>query len=237
MDIAKIRKKALAGGRQPETEKTPSTENGPVATGAGDPEVLPDPTEGPENADAAHLTEEAAGPADGPSAAENPVAASPDSGPRATELLTFSLDREEFAFRVPEVEEIIRFQRITRVPTVPDYVLGITSLRGKIIPVIDLRARLALDRRSSSGPDKSGLAGDGVTERKEKIIILSGPKGLIGAIIDRVMGVVRLTEDIILEPPPHLTEEETRFIEGVVIVDKRFISIVRAEDAMDIELE
>jgi purine-binding chemotaxis protein CheW len=153
-----------------------------------------------------------------------------------TELLTFSLAREEFAFKVTEVEEIIRFQRIAIVPTMPDYVAGITSLRGKIIPVIDLRTRLALKDDGEEPRVMPTADADGLIEGKGKIIILSGPLGLIGAIIDKVIGVVRLPDDVILEPPAHLTENETRFIEGVVIVDKRFISIVRSEDALNIEI-
>ena len=66
------------------------------------------------------------------------------------ELLTFSLSNEEYAFRVPAVEEVIRSQLIAYVPTMPGYVLGITSLRGKIIPVIDLKTRLNLQEKSLS---------------------------------------------------------------------------------------
>jgi len=153
-----------------------------------------------------------------------------------SELLTFSLAKEEFAFKVSEVEEIIRFQRITLVPTMPEYVAGITSLRGKIIPVIDLRTRLALkDEGEEAAPIPTADA-DGLIEGTGKIIVLSGPLGLIGAIIDKVLGVVRLPDDVILEPPAHLTEDETRFIEGVVIVEKRFISIIRSADALNIEV-
>lgn len=147
----------------------------------------------------------------------------------ALELLTFSLSNEEFAFRISEVEEIIRYQRITGVPTTPNYVRGITSLRGKIIPVIDLKSRLAL-----KGPVKPEQ------EREEKedkrILILSGPKGMIGATIDKVLGVVRFPASAVLDPPAHLTENELKHIEGVVILEKRFISIIRSDDALEIEL-
>ncbi len=142
------------------------------------------------------------------------------------ELLTFSLRNEEFAFRVPEVEEIIRYQRITRVPMVPDYVRGVTSLRGKIIPVIDLTKRLVMKREGPEGPQKIE---DG------KILILAGPDGLVGAAIDRVLGVLRFKEGSMLPPPGHLSDEELRFIEGVVILEKRFISVVRSYDALGIE--
>ncbi|MGC2064223.1 MAG: chemotaxis protein CheW [Thermodesulfovibrionales bacterium] len=152
------------------------------------------------------------------------------------ELLTFNLANEEFAFAVSEVEEIIRFQRTTFVPTMPEYVVGITSLRGKIIPVIDLRTRLALKNDGEEAMPLPQPDADGLIEGTGKIIVLAGPRGLIGAIIDKVLGVVRLPDDVILEPPAHLTEDETKFIKGVVIVEKRFISIIRSEDALNIEV-
>ncbi|TAL24810.1 MAG: hypothetical protein EPN94_06560, partial [Nitrospirae bacterium] len=68
-----------------------------------------------------------------------------DISEEIVELLTFHLSTEEFAFRVYDIEEILRFQRIMPVPKVPDYILGITSLRGKIIPVIDLKKRLSIN--------------------------------------------------------------------------------------------
>jgi purine-binding chemotaxis protein CheW len=149
------------------------------------------------------------------------------------ELLTFSLAEKEFAFRIADVEEIIPYQGITSVPLLPDYVSGIMSLRGKIIPVIHLKARFAIGQNlhRSPAPDAAETNGS-----KEKILILSGPKGLIGAIIDKIKGVVKFREDDVLAPPAHLTEEERRFIGGVVILEKRFISIIRFEDAMNIEV-
>ena len=148
------------------------------------------------------------------------------------ELLTFTIAGKEFAFRIADVEEIIPYQGITCVPLLPDYVSGIMSLRGKIVPVIDLRARFSLgqspSRSSSSAPESKG--------RKAKILVLEGPKGLIGAIVDRIIGVVRFPEDSLLAPPAHLTEEERRFIEGVVVQEKRFISVVRFQDTVDVEV-
>ena len=70
---------------------------------------------------------------------------------------------------------------------------------------------------------------------EQKIMIISGPKGMIGATIDRIIGVVRLPLSEMLQPPGHLDEKELRFIEGVVVVSKRFISIIRSGAAMDIE--
>ena len=239
MDIAKIRKKALAQGQAKKAEERSAPPDEAVLIESEAPPETPEPDHGKEIVHgqedaAAHSADQEA--ADQPATFEPAGSMSSEAAPEITELLTFSLDTEEFAFKVGEVEEIIKFQSITLLPTMPDYVSGITSLRGKIIPVIDLKKRLALKSMPTGGSGPV-LSHNDWADRKEKIIILAGPRGLIGAIIDRVMGVVRLPADMILDPPPHLTEEETRFIEGVVIIDKRFISIISSENALEIEVE
>lgn len=154
------------------------------------------------------------------------------------ELLTFGLSGEEFAFKVSLVEEIVRYQKITRVPTMPDYVLGITSLRGKIIPVIDMKNRLSISTESVNAKHTSAdLSSKEEEGTQEKIIIVAGPKGLIGATIDRVIGVISVPAHEVLEPPAHLSEAEMKYIEGVVISEKRFISVIRSEDTMNIEAD
>jgi purine-binding chemotaxis protein CheW len=138
------------------------------------------------------------------------------------EILTFSLLKEEYAFRISQLEEIRRYQMITIVPKLPNYVLGITSLRGKVIPVIDLKTKLSL-KDKPTGIDQRG-----------KILIIKGPKGPIGAAVDKVIGVIRIAKKEILPPPSHLTEKEIKFIEGIAVVDKRFISIIHMEETIDI---
>jgi len=148
-----------------------------------------------------------------------------DKKTEVIEMLVFSLLKEEFAFRVSQIEEIRRRQRITMVPKMPNYVLGVTSLRGKVIPVIDLKTKLSLEDRPSD-IDRSG-----------KMLIIKGPKGLIGAAIDRVIGVVRIAKTEVLPPPSHLTEIELKLIEGIAVIDKRFISIINMEEAINISKE
>jgi purine-binding chemotaxis protein CheW len=138
------------------------------------------------------------------------------------EILTFSLLKEEYAFRISQLEEIRRYQRITLVPKMPNYVLGITSLRGKVIPVIDLKTKLSL-KDKPSGIDQRG-----------KILIIKGPKGPIGVAVDKIIGVIRIAKNEILPPPSHLTEKEIKFIEGIAVVDKRFISIIHMEETINI---
>lgn len=136
------------------------------------------------------------------------------------EILTFSLLKEEFAFKISQLAEIVRPQKITVVPQLPKYVLGVTSLRGKVIPVLDLKIKLSLTDKTSESIGK------------EKILIIKGLKGPIGATIDKVIGVVRVKRSEVVPPPSHLTEAELKFIEGIAVVDKRFISIVNMEEAV-----
>lgn len=147
-----------------------------------------------------------------------------DKTDEVIEILTFKLLKEEFAFRISQLKEILKYQRITRVPKMPDYVLGITSLRGKVIPVIDLRTKI--------------LPHENVAEidEKIKILIIKGPKGMIGAVIDKLIGVMRIAKADILPPPTHLPEEQLKFIEGIAVLEKRFISIINMEEAITINL-
>ena len=230
MDIAKIRKKAKEQGAEKRPEEPPvRPESGaetvpPVVEEAAEAMVVEAPEEVLPGADDSTKTEEAHLLFEGEMA---------EAGEVQLELLTFRLASEEFAFRVEEVEEIVRLQKITPVPSVPSYMVGVTSLRGKIIPVIDLKVRLNLGKplqAAGGGTDPDGESTSG------KILIIAGPEGLIGAIIDRVIGVVRLPRHDVLEPPAHLTEAEKKFIEGIVILEKRFISVIRSAETMDIEI-
>jgi purine-binding chemotaxis protein CheW len=137
-----------------------------------------------------------------------------------TEILAFKLGSEEYAIRMTELQEIIRYQRITSVPCSPGYLIGVTSLRGKIVPVIDLRLRL-------------GLEGD--HGERQKIIILSGKKDPIGALVSSILGVYRFPANEILPPPSILTEEEKGFIEGVVKIKNKFIPILNVDEIIKLE--
>jgi len=224
MDIAKIRKKAKEQtGVKPQEPQPVSqrADTGPLLPSEPAQEIPEDEQQGTPSPQGPERSTEL-----------QAQAASADTGESSDlqriELLTFRLATEEFAFRVADVEEILRPQKITKVPSMPDYVKGITSLRGKIIPVIDLKVRLALNRAEPAGHEERESAG--------KILIIDGPNGFIGAAVDRVLGVVGVAQVEVLEPPAHLTEAEKKFLEGVVVIDKRFISVVKAADTTMVEI-
>jgi purine-binding chemotaxis protein CheW len=249
MDIAKIRKKALskAAGSKPLEKLGEKPVSGPAGDEKREDEekhaVVEEKGAAQEEMPAAEIVAEISTVDEARDDDKAGIPAAEDITEAAAgelvELLTFSLSNEEYAFRVSDVEEVLRMQKITMVPAMPDYVLGITSLRGKIIPVIDLKRRLGLQSLSTNSPSDDAAEAEAETVKHRgmgnKILIISGPKGMIGATIDRVMGVVRLPLSGMLQPPGHLDEKELKFIEGIVVIEKRFISIIHSEAAMDIK--
>jgi purine-binding chemotaxis protein CheW len=99
------------------------------------------------------------------------------------------------------VREVLKIRELTRVPNAPDYVQGITSLRGTMLPVIDLCTRLGLKP----------------AERNEKarIIVVSTDDEDVGLIVDRVNGVIRALPESIKPAPEHV-EEGADFLRGIV---------------------
>ena len=250
MDIAKIRKKIKEGKEDKEKSQVASTRNREES-----PEVAPSPEEtDSRRSEEKSVTKESSvvheqqdETEEAPShetislparsgihetAPSAKIAETEGTGEEIVELLTFHLSTEEFAFRVFDIEEILRFQRIMMVPKVPDYILGITSLRGKIIPVIDLKKRLSI-----KGKGDTVVADLQADNSRKKILTLKGPKGPVGAVIDKVKGVIRISPSEIVEPPAHLSEAELMFIEGVVLYNSRFISVIRMEKILEINLK
>jgi len=104
---------------------------------------------------------------------------------KAGKYLTFQLDNEEYGVGVMKVKEIIGLMPVTRVPRTPDYVLGVINLRGKVIPVIDLRLRFGMETVES-------------TERTCVIVVeIYGPSGpvMVGVMVDSVSDVLNIKEE------------------------------------------
>ncbi|MEE9524249.1 MAG: chemotaxis protein CheW [Thermodesulfovibrionales bacterium] len=134
------------------------------------------------------------------------------------EFLVFQLVGEYYAFKLSDLKEVLKSQIVTFVPKMPGFIVGITSLRGKIIPVMDLVSRLSIKGEKN--------------DIKRQIAIIKGAKGPVGMIIDKVVGVRRVEESNIKEPPSHLDDDQVRFIESVVKDGSRFISILNIDEVL-----
>lgn len=114
--------------------------------------------------------------------------------------LTFLLDNEEYGLEILKVREIIGIMDITKVPQTPDFVQGVINLRGKVIPVIDLRAKFGLSRAEYND---------------QTCIIVVDVGMLMGIIVDTVREVHDI-DSAEIEPPPALgSSVDTSFILGM----------------------
>lgn len=111
------------------------------------------------------------------------------------QLCTFLLDRRWFAVPVDEVQEVLRYHAITRVPLASKAVFGLINLRGQIVPAIDLRTRLELPPRA-----------EGSQPMNIVVRTIDGPKALL---VDEIGDVLELANDA-FEPPPHTVRGPAR---------------------------
>jgi purine-binding chemotaxis protein CheW len=140
--------------------------------------------------------------------AESQVTSAIPGDARSGKYLTFQLGREEFGIRVLKVREIMGIQEITAVPQTPPHVKGVINLRGKVVPVIDLRL-------------KFGLTAVDYTERTCIIVTqLKGESGMIlmGVIVDGVSEVLTLAPTDIEDTPDFGEEIAGNYLLGLAKV-------------------
>lgn len=102
------------------------------------------------------------------------------------QLVTFSIGEEEFGVNILKVQEIIRTMEITKVPRAPEFVEGVINLRGKVIPIIDLRRRFGLVPKAH--------------DKNTRIIVIEINNIIVGFVVDAVSEVLRIPASTV-EPP------------------------------------
>lgn len=127
------------------------------------------------------------------------------------QLVTFRLANEEYGLPITKVQEINRLVPVTKLPQTPIFMEGIINLRGRIIPVIDLRKRFGM----------AVTAHDDDT----RIIIVEIHGQIVGATVDAVTEVVRL-DTANIEPPPTNIVVASQYIDGVGKIDGRLIILL-----------
>ncbi|EGJ51042.1 chemotaxis protein CheW [Desulfocurvibacter africanus] len=128
------------------------------------------------------------------------------------QLVTFSIGDEEFGVDILKVQEIIRTMEITRVPRAPAFVEGVINLRGKVIPIIDLRKRFGLQAR---GHDKN-----------TRIIVIEISNMIVGFVVDSVSEVLRIPASTVEPPPPMVAGLESEYISGVGKLEDRLLILL-----------
>ncbi len=128
------------------------------------------------------------------------------------QLVTFTLGNEEYAVDILKVQEINRMKEITRVPNSPSYVEGVINLRGKVIPVVNLRRKFGLAERES--------------DEQSRIMIMDIQGITMGLVVDSVSEVLRVPSDIVEPTPPMASNISTEFIKGIAKLEDRLIILL-----------
>lgn len=132
------------------------------------------------------------------------------------QYITFKLGDESFAINVAQVREVLELPQITKVPTAPDYMRGVVNVRGKAIPVVDLRLKFGLP-----------AAPDTVNSRIVVLELeLDGETTVVGGIADSVHEVIELEAGQINPPPRIAMRWRTEFIRGMGRRGDEFIIIL-----------
>lgn len=130
------------------------------------------------------------------------------------QYITFIANGQEFAANIMAIREIRGWTDTTPLPHVPDYIRGVINLRGNVLPVVDLKARLGL----------------GMTEASAKhviIVVASGSK-ITGVLVDAVSDIITLSAADI-QPPPDVMQAGNDNVEGIAIRDGSMVTLLSAD--------
>lgn len=134
----------------------------------------------------------------------------------AGKYLTFRLGAEDYGLQILKVQEIIGMMNVTRVPRMPDFVRGIINLRGKLIPVVDLREKFNLEKQADTL--KTCII---VVE-----IVFSESKITLGVLVDNVSEVMNISEKEIEGPPQIGMHVNTEFMLGMGKLNQKVIMLL-----------
>lgn len=128
-----------------------------------------------------------------------------------SQIVVFKLADESYGVSIHLVREINALQPITSVPHTPDFIEGVTNLRGKVIPVLDLRKRLGL-------PAENG--------RDTRIMVVEHHQETIGMIVDAVSEVLTVDPAAVEPPSPYVVSVDTEYITGILKLEDRLVILL-----------
>lgn len=134
------------------------------------------------------------------------------------QLVIFTLGKELYGVTIHSVESIIKLQAITQVPRTAAFILGVTNLRGTVVPVLDLRRRFNL----ASCEDTSNT----------RIVIINAEGGKVGIVVDEVTEVLKVPANSIQPPPAMSTTVESAFINGIARINDRLVILLDLEKVL-----
>lgn len=131
------------------------------------------------------------------------------------QLVSFKISNEEFGIDILSVQEINRMLQITKVPNTPAFIEGVINLRGRIIPVIDLRVKLGMEKKEYS--------------KDTRIVVVEIKNRTVGFIVDEVNEVLRIPESITEAPPDMVGGVASDYIISIGKLEDRLLILLDLE--------
>lgn len=128
------------------------------------------------------------------------------------QAVVFMLNKAYYGVPILQVQEIVKMTEITELPNTPDFVQGIVNLRGKIIPIIDMRKRFGLPQEA--------------IDENWKILILKAEDVLFGVMVDQISEVEKVAANLIEKPPKIVAGVNGKFINGIAKTENRLLILL-----------
>ncbi len=143
-------------------------------------------------------------------------------GDELLQLVSFKIGEEEFGVNILRVQEINRMLNVTQVPNSPEYVDGVINLRGRVIPVIDLRTRFGMERKQH--------------DKNTRVVVVELAGKTVGFVVDAVSEVLRISRSV-TEPPPETVASSigADFITSIAKLEDRMIILIDLEKVLSTE--
>lgn len=135
------------------------------------------------------------------------------------EYLTFVLGKESYGLEILKVQEIRGYDAVTKIANTPDFIKGVVNLRGRIVPIVDLRIKFHLGKVDY--------------DEFTVVIILNLGGRIVGMVVDGVSDVMNLQEEQIRTVPDIVASIDTKFITGLATVDEKMFILVDIERLMN----
>ena len=140
------------------------------------------------------------------------------------ELISFRIGAQEFCVDIMEVREIRGWTPATALPQAPVFVRGVINLRGAVLPIVDLGARLGLGTADPTA--------------RHVIIVAQVQNQIVGLLVDAVSDILTVTDDVIQPTPDVASDTAKTFVRGLLAIDGRMISLIGLERVLpDLDLE
>jgi purine-binding chemotaxis protein CheW len=140
---------------------------------------------------------------------------------RELHLVTFVLEKEEFGIPIERTREIVRVGDITRVPQAPPHIRGVMNLRGRILPVVEIRTRFGLSPATLAP--------------RSRVVVVEAHGRTVGILVDSVAQVVKVAESAVVAAPEEVVSHRADYITGVARLGSRLIILLELEKALLLE--